>query len=80
VYVGLHHLVLEKGDHLKEIAWEDEDCPDSWCEDCKSASLYGMGVVIAAFVLSIFQMITDLYRSVTQHDTNFKVRTCIITC
>ena len=74
VYVGLSHIVVKKGNDHMDIAWEDEDCPDSYCHDCKHACLSAMSVVITAFVLSVLQMATDLNRSVTQRDTNFKVQ------
>ena len=70
-YVGLYEVIVEvDGLGSAELRWDDDACPNSYCEDCKDACDATVSSAIIALITCFPTLQTDLQRSTIKGDLN----------
>ena len=70
-FVGLYEVVVlvDHGEDV-EIRWDDKDCTDDYCQDCKNACNSAISTAIIALITCFPTLQTDLQRSTVKGDLN----------
>ena len=71
-YVGLEAIVItgEGIDGEMKLNWDDADCPDEYCEDCKEATSSSVTTAIMSLITCFPTLATDIQRSTRKGDLN----------